>query len=192
MARYLVIYSTTEGQTAKIAAEIRNELLRYADHTVDLFDIRELPDHFSLRNYWGVIAGASVHAMNFSPAFRDWVTRNASALNRTESAFFSVCLGILDRVNPQTRVLEETLVRDFLAESGWCPQHRAIFAGALPYSKFGFLKRHMMKAIVHRAGGDTDTSRDYEYTDWAAVRTFTDEFRAGAEVRESVERQVMR
>jgi menaquinone-dependent protoporphyrinogen IX oxidase len=30
-----------------------------------------------------------------------------------------------------------------------------------------------MGRIVARAGGDTDTSRDYEYTDWAALRAFT-------------------
>jgi menaquinone-dependent protoporphyrinogen oxidase len=34
----------------------------------------------------------------------------------------------------------------------------------------------MMRRIVAKAGGDTDTSRDYEYTDWADVRTFAEEF----------------
>ena len=30
----------------------------------------------------------------------------------------------------------------------------------------------MMRLIVGAAGGDTDTSRDYEYTDWQAVDRF--------------------
>jgi menaquinone-dependent protoporphyrinogen oxidase len=34
----------------------------------------------------------------------------------------------------------------------------------------------MMKRIVRKAGGDTDTSRDYEYTDWGDLRAFADEF----------------
>jgi hypothetical protein len=29
-----------------------------------------------------------------------------------------------------------------------------------------------MRAITAREGGDTDTSRDYEYTDWAKVERF--------------------
>ena len=34
----------------------------------------------------------------------------------------------------------------------------------------------MMRRIVAKAGGDTDTSRDYEYTDWEALRTFCEQF----------------
>jgi len=33
-----------------------------------------------------------------------------------------------------------------------------------------------MKQIARKAGGDTDTSRDYEYTDWAALRGFAEDF----------------
>ena len=33
-----------------------------------------------------------------------------------------------------------------------------------------------MKRIVRKAGGDTDTSRDYEYTNWADLRGFADRF----------------
>jgi len=34
-----------------------------------------------------------------------------------------------------------------------------------------------MKRIVAKAGGDTDTSRDYMYTDWNDLRAFADDFR---------------
>jgi menaquinone-dependent protoporphyrinogen oxidase len=33
-----------------------------------------------------------------------------------------------------------------------------------------------MKRIVQKAGGDVDTSRDYEYTDWEDVRRFGTQF----------------
>ena len=33
-----------------------------------------------------------------------------------------------------------------------------------------------MKRIVKKAGGDTDSSRDYEYTDWNELDQFTDRF----------------
>ena len=34
----------------------------------------------------------------------------------------------------------------------------------------------MMRRAAKRAGGDTDVSRDYEYTDWALVEQFASEF----------------
>ena len=33
-----------------------------------------------------------------------------------------------------------------------------------------------MKRIVAKAGGGTDTTRDYEYTDWNDLRVFAHEF----------------
>ena len=54
----------------------------------------------------------------------------------------------------------------------------ATFGGALRYTKYNVLIRIMMRVIVGFAGGDTDTSRDYEYTDWRAVEGFAAEFAA--------------
>ena len=34
-----------------------------------------------------------------------------------------------------------------------------------------------MKRIVAKAGGATDVSRDYDYTDWADLRVFAEDFR---------------
>ena len=45
-----------------------------------------------------------------------------------------------------------------------------IFAGALRYTQYGLIKRHFMKRISKdRVSADTDTSRDYEYTNWNDV-----------------------
>lgn len=61
---------------------------------------------------------------------------------------------------------------DFFLKTNWRPDRWTIFAGALPYSKYSWIKKRVMKAIVAVAGGDTDTSRDYEYTDWNEVKEF--------------------
>ena len=45
-------------------------------------------------------------------------------------------------------------------------------AGALAYSQYNFLVKLVMKGIARRAGAPTDTSRDYEFTDWPAVDAF--------------------
>lgn len=57
-------------------------------------------------------------------------------------------------------------------ETGWRPDEVAAFAGALKYSEYGPLTRVVMKRVARRYGGDTDTSRDYEYTDWDEVAAF--------------------
>jgi menaquinone-dependent protoporphyrinogen oxidase len=51
-----------------------------------------------------------------------------------------------------------------------------IVAGALPYTKYNVFIRWIMKRIARQEGGDIDTSRDYEYTDWKALRLFAGEF----------------
>jgi menaquinone-dependent protoporphyrinogen oxidase len=47
----------------------------------------------------------------------------------------------------------------------------------LLYTQYGFFKRWIMKKIARDKGSpDTDTSRDYVYTDWDSVRRFAEEF----------------
>jgi menaquinone-dependent protoporphyrinogen oxidase len=58
----------------------------------------------------------------------------------------------------------------FLHETGWFPSMVRLTAGALTYSRYGPVRRWIMKRIARKAGGGTDTSRDYEYTDWAKLR----------------------
>jgi menaquinone-dependent protoporphyrinogen oxidase len=67
------------------------------------------------------------------------------------------------------------MIKTFLSETGWHPTRVLAVAGALTYSKYNFLLRFIMKRIARRAGASTDTSRDHEFTDWAAVdRALTD------------------
>ena len=80
-------------------------------------------------------------------------------------------MGNEEQQGDATRCLNE-----FLEQTGWEPTSTSIVAGALLYRKYGFIKRWMMKMIVKRGGGDTDTSRNYVYTDWEAVDQFANEF----------------
>jgi menaquinone-dependent protoporphyrinogen oxidase len=51
-----------------------------------------------------------------------------------------------------------------------------VFRGALQYSKYGPIKRRVVQAFAAVGGHDTDTSRDYDYTDWKAVDRFATAF----------------
>jgi menaquinone-dependent protoporphyrinogen oxidase len=106
---------------------------------------------------------------------RRWVRAEADALNARPTAFVSVCLGVLQD-NPQVQQEVAAIMTRFLTATGWRPAVTTTVAGALLYTRYNPFIRWVMKRIVRKAGGDTDTSRDYEYTDWAGLRTFAEDF----------------
>ena len=100
--------------------------------------------------------------------------RFRTALTAQPSAFFSVSLSAGGPgAKPETA---QRYLETFLHQVGWRPVQTATFAGALQYSKYGVFKRLLMRMIVGVAGGDTDATRDYEYTDWDAVERFAEKF----------------
>jgi menaquinone-dependent protoporphyrinogen oxidase len=171
--RMLVIYGTTEGQTAKIAVALA-ATFRSVGVSVDLAEAGPGWDPDPV-DYAAVIVAASVHAGGYQRPLRRWVRAHAAALRDRPTAFVSVCLAI---VKPSPRVMQDlsSIMGRFFEATGWTPQETKSVAGALPYSKYGWLKRRMMRRIVAKAQGDTDMTRDYEYTDWEDLRTFARRF----------------
>ncbi|WP_158059073.1 menaquinone-dependent protoporphyrinogen IX dehydrogenase [Halorussus halophilus] len=174
MARVLLLYGTTEGQTATIAERIA-DVLADNGHEPTLVHTKHLPDGFSLGDYDAAVIGASIHAGTHQKYVREFVKAHAAELNEMPSAFYSVSLTAATGTQEAWDTAREML-EDFLAETGWEPDATAVVPGALKYSEYGVLKRFMMKRIAGEAGGDTDTSRDYEYTDWNEVAEFAKEF----------------
>jgi menaquinone-dependent protoporphyrinogen oxidase len=78
------------------------------------------------------------------------------------------------------------VIDSFLRNSGWQPNRILPVAGALQYSKYNFLIRLVMKWIAKRVGAETDTSRDYEYTDWSRLDQFVNQF--SADIRSNASR----
>jgi menaquinone-dependent protoporphyrinogen oxidase len=122
-----------------------------------------------------VIVGASIHAGQHEGHVRDLVKKHREALERVPSAFFSVSMTARDH-SEEARTQVEGYVEGFAEETGWHPGRVGDFAGAIAYTRYGFVKRRLVKAIAKNIGADTDTSRDHEYTDWSAVRRFAEGF----------------
>jgi menaquinone-dependent protoporphyrinogen oxidase len=173
---FLVLYGTTDGQTRKIAAVIADEL-RACGAEVDVANAKQQHPPTPPGNYAAVVVAGSVHAGGYQRSVRRWVRAHRDALASRPTAFVSVCLGVLEH-NPATdRELDRILTRFFDA-TGWRPTITKIVAGALPFTKYGWLKRRVMLRIVKKQlGSDVDTRRDYEYTDWNDVRAFARAFR---------------
>ncbi|KRE67210.1 flavodoxin domain-containing protein [Arthrobacter sp. Soil761] len=169
MARILIPYGTSEGQTARIADYI-SDVLQAHGHQADTLDLKHA-DHGLPDGYDGVIVGASIHAGKHEGYVADFVRRNRSGLERLPAALFSVSLSA--HAEPEEA---EKYVAEFEDSTGWHPDKVAMFGGALLYTQYGFLKRMMMKKIVSGQGSpDTDTGRDYIYTEWDGVRRFAEE-----------------
>jgi menaquinone-dependent protoporphyrinogen oxidase len=175
MAGILILYGTTEGQTARISEYIA-EVMRDRGHEAQTLDIKELPSGFAPGDYNAVIVGASIHMGKHEEYVRDFVKENRESLERVPSAFFSVSMAAQEDTD-EGRAQTREYVEKFTDETGWHPEMVGIFAGALRYTQYGFVKRYLMKRISrHKGSADTDTSRDYEYTDWNDVRHFAEEF----------------
>jgi menaquinone-dependent protoporphyrinogen oxidase len=172
MTRILVVYGTTHGHTAKIARAIADTLRRQGASADVIEASAEWPEP---EDYAAVVVAASVQGGRYQRRVRRWVRANADALNARPTAFVSVCLGVLQQ-NPQVQQEVAAIMARFLTAAGWRPTVTTTVAGALLYTRYNPLVRWAMKRIVRQAGGDTDTSRDYEYTDWAALRTFAEDF----------------
>jgi len=174
MPRILVLYGTTEGHTRKVANAI-GDTMRANGLDVDVVHVDEAePDPSP---YAAVIVAASIHAGGYQKPIANWVRAHAPQLDRIPGAFVSVCLSILSK-KEEGRREAVAMPRRFLDSVDWHPAVTKIVAGALLYTHYNFFIRWTMKRIVAAAGGDTDTSRDYEYTDWNDVRAFAREFGA--------------
>ncbi len=173
MARFLIVYGSDEGQTAKVAEHMA-DLLRQGRHEVDLLHGKKIPRDFVMEGYDGVLIGASIHMGRHQKYMVDFVRLFGDELADTLSAFFTVCLTARgDSADEKAQVAQ--YLQDFMEATEWYPDQVAAFAGALRYTEYGMIKRFIMKRI-NAESGDVDTSRDYEYTDWASVDDFVESF----------------
>ena len=173
MARIALVFGTTDGQTARVARHVAN-VLRSLGHAVETIDLRQdaVP---SLRGLDAVIVAGSVRMGRFQRKLVQFVRDHGEALARLPNAFLAVSLSAAHQTDPARREVAKTLAR-FGAETRWSPEATIPVAGALLYTRYGFFKRLVLRTISKMAGGDTDTSRDYEYTDWPALSGFAARF----------------
>jgi menaquinone-dependent protoporphyrinogen oxidase len=178
MTRILVVFHTSEGQTAKIADHVAT-VLRDLEFDVEVHDVAGAPGP---ETFDGVIVGDSIHAGRHSRALTRYLKDHRAALSRTPTALFQVSLTSADPDAEHTATAQ-TLVHGLVERTGVDPDVVGLFAGALVYTQYGWFKRRLMHSIVRRDVGDTDTRRDYEYTDWRIVEQFASD--VGALVREA-------
>ena len=169
MAKVLIVYGSGYGQTQKIS-EFIAERLRERGIETDTLSGNQLPRNLSPESYDGIVVAASVRKMKYQKYIVSFVRNHLQLLQKLPSAFVSVSMAEAGG-HFQSQWLEK-----FSSDSGWRPVVFKSFAGALDYRKYNFITRMIMKKISQKTGMNTDTSANHEYTDWDAVRQFSDEF----------------
>jgi menaquinone-dependent protoporphyrinogen oxidase len=175
-----IFFASREGQTRRIAQRIAADL-RASGATVDLFDLAAAPA-VVLSDYASACVASSVHIGRHERAAIEFVKRHRAELEQLSAVFVSVSLseaGAEDQHRSESERRQsaadvQRMIDAFVKETGWRPTRVFPVAGALVYTRYNVLLRFVMKRIARRAGGPTDTTRDHELTDWAAVDRFAE------------------
>lgn len=169
MSHLLLVYSSKHGHTTRIAERLA-DVARGDGVRVDVRDVAAADD-VDVTQFSGVVLGASIHAGHHAREVVGWAAARAEQLAAMPSAFFTVCLTIADDTD-ESREATQAYHDDFVAATGWRPAVTMTFAGALQYREYDFATRLLMRLLMRKQGHPTDTSRDYDYTDWSSVEAF--------------------
>jgi menaquinone-dependent protoporphyrinogen oxidase len=173
-ARILIVYGSTDGQTAKIAQRIESGIAA-SGVEVTTESVAHLRPGLQLAAFDAVVVAAPMRFGKFNERVVDFVQKNARALAKLPNAFVAVSISAA-RDNPKAKHEVGASIDRFAAATGWKPERAFPVAGALLYTRYTLTTRFLMWLVSKMVGGDTDTSRDFEYTDWNAVDRFAAEF----------------
>ncbi len=172
MAKALFLYSSREGQTKKILHYIEEQLTSFE---CELMNIHEC-DEVDWSQYDRVLVGASIRYGHLNKKLYQFIERHQEALKTAKAAFF--CVNLTARKEDQGKDTPEgsAYIRKFLVKSPWTPELIGVFAGALYYPRYNWFDRNMIKFIMSMTGGETDTTKEVEYTNWKKVTLFAENF----------------
>lgn len=168
MKKALFLYSTTDGQTLKIFKHIQDEM---KDYDCILVDLHEQGD-MDFTSYDKVVIGASIRYGHLNKKLYQFIGSHLDKLKEAKVAFF--CVNLTARKEDQGKDTPEgsAYMKTFLKKSPWKPTLLGVFAGALRYPQYRFIDRVMIQLIMKITGGETDTSKEVEYTNWEKVAKF--------------------
>lgn len=162
-----VVYQSMDGHTERIAERIAEKLRTGgARITIAQATAAMAPVDVDL-----VVLGDSIHAGQHSKELIDYVERNLAILNALPTALFQVCLTSAGR-GPEEMATTGGYVAALTESTGLEPTLVARFPGAIPYTRYGRMKRALMRRIAAKSGQPTDTSKDHDFTDWDEVAGF--------------------
>lgn len=173
--RILVVFATREGQTEKVATRIASHI-EARGHGVSVVNARDDKAVRDLRlgAYELLVFGGSMHAGGIEDELVRFINGHEGEIVTKRRFFFLVLLSAATR-DPSLRAqwLQDARAK-MNSQLKVAFEHVEMIAGALRYSKYPTPLKWLMRRIASQAGEGTDTSKDYEYTDWEQVAAFAD------------------
>lgn len=161
MRSVLILFATSHGMTRKIGQRLAADL-RAVGHHVVLHDLAARPP--GPIGFDAVVLGSRVHFDRHARSLHRYVRRHRAALDPGRTWLYSVSMSAIEGHDDPGGY-----IASFIRRSGFAPHRALSLAGALAYTEYGPMTRWIMERISARRGGDTDTSANHEYTDWAKV-----------------------
>ncbi|MEO8549514.1 MAG: flavodoxin domain-containing protein [Kofleriaceae bacterium] len=165
MKRVLILFASNHGQTRTIAFALQRELRELGIEVVTrdaAAAANELP---ALGGFDAVVLGSRIQYGRHAPAIIAYIRTHRDALAQMPTMFFSVSMAAANGGDDPNGYLDT-----LFSAVGWRPRMAVAIGGALPYRRYNFLLRFMMKRIARAAGHSTDTTTNHEYTRWDQVR----------------------
>ena len=161
----LILYSSHDGQTKKIAEFLATLVKGFVQ-------VQPLQLGIDISDFDRVIIGASIRYGHFNKMLYQFIEKNVELLQERQNAFFGVNLTArkAGKDTPETN----SYIQKFLARISWRPEYVAVFAGALLYPRYKWFDRIMIQLIMRLTGGETDPTKEIEYTDWSKVESFAE------------------
>ena len=168
-----VFFATTHGQTRRIAERFV-ALFRERGFSSRAIDVASSDaDYVDWRRAQAVVVGAPLYAHKPQRSARAFIESYAPYLNVRPSMFVSVSLAAASERTDE-REAAARIARECVEAAEWHVDDIVCLAGRLAYTDYGWLTTFVMKRIARRHGQTTDTSRDYEFTNWDEVTRAAD------------------
>ncbi len=172
MPNLLIVYGTRDGHTAEIA-QAAAATARTLGWDVAVLDARAVPRGFTCAPYDAAIVAAPVNAGRYPGYVRAFVQARRAELAAMPTAFISVSWSATRQPWAPPLHQRERADERFFRDTGWRPGRVIPVGGAIPYTRHNWPARWLWSLFIRRAGGPHDLRRDYDFTDWEALRRET-------------------
>ncbi len=165
MKKILFVYSSTDGHTQKIC----EHMVKSIPETIQL-QMTNLSENPNIKDFDLIVIGASIRYGKHNPEVTSFLNVLQQTNPQIPTAFFSV--NVVARKASKNQPDTNPYMIKFLKGLDTLPTELAVFAGALDYTKLGWLDRTMIQFIMWMTKGPTAKDTRVDYTEWYAVQNF--------------------
>lgn len=161
----LIAYSTTEGQSAKIAQFTADKLARKGHETtvLNLGETRNMPDLTAVQS---VILVGSVHERRHSPALETFMQARRAWLSSRPVMLISVSLSAAFK---HGREEAEEYVIETQMRTGFTPDEVVLAEGAVKPNSYDYFAKSVVRFVVLNDREFEMGTNDREFTDWEVL-----------------------